>query len=346
MIKFIIIILVIYLLYLNSIKIKNYLIRKQVAKFHAYITFKYKLDKKALTNHLNTFEIFDYNICYELLLYKTNKKSYLILDNNEDLTEENVKENILIIIFQNDPKTIKIIIDHGLFDGHLLINMFNDYHKTIPHQNKNHKIEEINYTSIINLPKKYSTIKKIYISDLINISDFQPYFINKYHYEKKLYTIPKITILNKQKEFKKYNIRISKMDIIFSIVCKKFMKMFNKKVFNALVIKSHRSNNSSFFDFSQSSQVMDHTFTNGNMIYSHVIHVKDDNLLEMSDSIRKSYDKQNFTFKSIDIQLISWCFPNENIVSMKTIHDYNKIIKSDNIVVFISYDKDNYLIMT
>ena len=137
------------------------------------------------------------------------------------------------------------------------------------------------------------------------------------------------------------------MDIIFSIICKKFMKMFNKKVFNALIVKSHRLNNyPSFFDFPQSAQIIDHTFTNGNMIYSHIIQVKDDNLLEMTDSIRKSYNKHNFSFKSIDIQLISWCIPNENIVSMKTNHDYNKISKSDNILVFISYDEDNYLIMT
>ena len=348
MIKFIIIILVIYLLYLNSIKIKNYLIRKQIKKFYVYITFKEKLDKKALTNYLNTFEIFDYNICYELLLYKTNKKSYLILDNNENLSKEDIENHILIIIFQDDPKTIELIIDHGLFDGHLLMNMFNDYYKTISslQQNKNYKMEEINYTSIINLPKKYSTMKKKYITEIVNIADFQPFFLNKYNHEKKLYTIPKITILNKQQEFKKYNKYISKMDIIFSIVCKNFMKMFNKKVFNALIVKSHRSNNYSFFNFSQSEQIIDHTFTNGNMIYSHIIQVKDDNLFEMSDSIRNSYNKHNFSFKFIDIKLISWCIPNKNIISMKTKHDYNKISKSDNLIVFISYDKDNYLIMT
>jgi len=347
MIKFLIIILIIYILYLNSIKIKNYMIRKSITKFTAYVTFKNKLDKKLLIKHLNTFEIFDYSVYYNILLFKTDKKSYLILDNEEELTKKDIENNILIIVFQKDPKTIKIILDHGIFDGHLLINIFNDYHNNKIRNNENYKIEEITYTSILNLPKKYSILKKKYITEIVNVLDFQPFIINKYKYNKTLYTISKISVLNKQNEFKKYNINISKMDIVFSIVCKKFMNMFNRKVLNAMILKSYRSINSvSIFDFPQSSQIKNNKFTCGNMIYSHIIQIKDDDLLEMADSIRKSYDTPNFSVKPIDIQLISWHFKNENIISMKTAHDYTKNVETNNIMVFISFDQDNYLIMT
>jgi hypothetical protein len=305
--------MMIYLLYINSLKIKNSIVRYFVTKICFNIVFKNKINKEKLISYLNTFEIFDYNIFYNFMLYKSNEKSYLILDEGDEISEEIKNKYILIIIFKNDASTyqsVQIMVDHGLFDGHLLINMFNNFNKN-------------NYL-----------FKKKYVIESFNYSNLHVTSINKYNYEKKLFTISKSKILNIQNKFKTYN-NISKLDIVFSIICKRFMKLLNKSYLNCLIVKSSR--NTQFFD---------HSFINGNMIDPHILEIKDDNLFEMSNCIRKSYSNNNINLKFVDIQFISWCFSNENIVSIKTNHNYNKTITSNIINIFVSFDHDNYLIMT
>jgi hypothetical protein len=224
---------------------------------------------------------------------------------------EKLSNNIILDInVISKYKNHKLIInfDHKYFDMASLINIINNYCKN-------------------NIDKKNLVIcKEIYFSDLLGFNILFNYLkFNKINKKIIQFIIKKSEINDIKKNSNEY---ISNIDIVISKIINIYQLYYN-------------SNNANIYISKKNNKLQDYL---GNSVTLHNVDINKNNIIDMAQNIRKSYNNPKYNFgKPIDIYIVSW-FPMNNENNIQENGSYASNNMPINFIVFICILNNNYLI--
>jgi hypothetical protein len=289
---------------------KNFIIGTSCHEVTCILTVKNSYDHKKLIKILDSYEIFNYKLFANLFLYKSKYKTYNI--NNENKCQDSI---FIINIFEHKNfHTFNIKCKHAIFDMSLIINIIKAY---ITNDNSYKKINFIN---------------KFYKTDINMLKT--KYVIKNEIYKKKIFTFNKLFIKKIKELYTSKNIFLSELDILFSLLIKKYLLIQKKDNCTIGIIKTFRN-----------KENMNHC---GNSISVNCVNINNLSIKNIASTIRSSYNNNNsIDIKTnIDIYITSWVIKDDMILSIDCTDFINEKSKRKvyDWFIVLAFDKDNYII--